>query len=243
MTNSRTQITFEEDNDDPVWSPDGTRILFNNEGEGSDAEDLWVKPADNSGPAERVLSRPGNQWPLAWLEDDLIVFASDEAGNNDLMLHSLAGDSEPKPYLQAPWDEYEFALSPDGSIAAHVSDKTGSPEVWLRDFPTPVGEWRVSSGGGVWPRWSPDGRTLYFWRRTSGVDTLFAVEVIRDQGIRVGAAEAVLALETGQGWDLHPDGDRFIVLVPNAGATESSAVSRYLVVLNWFEELRGRMGN
>jgi serine/threonine-protein kinase len=243
VTNSRTQVTFEEDNDDPVWSPDGKRILFNNEGEGSDAEDLWVKPADNSGPAELVLSRPGNQAPLAWLEDDLIVFTSDEAGNDDLVLHSLSGDSEPEPYLQAPWDEDEFTLSPDGSIAAHVSDKTGSPEVWLRDFPTPVGEWRVSSGGGVWPKWSPDGRTLYFWRRTSGVDTLFAVEVIRDQGVRVGTAKAVRALETGQGWDLHPDGDRFVVLVPNAGASESSAVSRYLVVMNWFEELRERMGN
>jgi serine/threonine-protein kinase len=243
VTNSRTQITFEEDNDDAVWSPDGKRILFDHEGEGSDAEDLWVKPADNSGPAERVLSRPGNQWPLAWLEDDLIVFASDEAGNDDLVAYSLSGGSEPEPYLQAPWDEDDFARSPDGSIAAHVSEKTGTPEVWLRDFPTPVGEWRVSFGGGVWPRWSPDGRTLYFWRRTSGVDTLFAVEVNRDQGVRVGNAEAVLALETGQGWDLHPDGDRFIVLVPNAGVTESSAVSRYLVVLNWFEELRERMGN
>jgi serine/threonine-protein kinase len=243
VTNLRTQVTFEEDNDDPVWSLDGKRILFNNEGEGSDAEDLWVKPADNSGPAELVLSRPGNQWPLAWLEGDLIVFASDEGGNDDLVMYSLSGDSEPEPYLQAPWNEDGFALSPDGSIAAHVSEKTGDAEVWLRDFPTPVGEWRVSFGGGDWPRWSPDGRTLYFWRRTSGTDTLFAVEVVRDQGVRVGAAEAVLALETGQGWDLHPDGDRFIVLVPNAVATESSAVSRYLVVLNWFEELRERMGS
>jgi serine/threonine-protein kinase len=244
VTNTQTQITFEEDNDDPVWSPDGKRILFNNEGGGSEAEDLWVKPADNSGPAERVLSRPGNQWPLAWLEDDLIVFASDEAGgNDDLLMYSLSGDDEPEPYLQAPWDEYDFAISPDGSIAAHVSEKTGSPEVWLRDFPTPVGEWRVSSGGGEWPRWSPDGKTLYFWRRTSGIDTLFAVNVTRDQGVRVGTAEPVLTLETGQGWDLHPDGDRFIVLVPNVGFSESSAASRYLVVLNWFVELEERMSN
>lgn len=243
VSNSRTQITFEEDNDDPVWSPDGKRILFDNEGESSDGEDLWVKPADNSGPAEQVLSRPGNQWPLAWLEGDLIVFASSEAGNDDLMMYSLSGDSEPEPYLQAPWGEDGFALSPDGSIAAHVSEKTGAAEVWLRDFPTPVGEWRVSFGGGDWPRWSPEGRTLYFWRESSGLDTLFAVDVIRDQGVRVGAAEAVLALETGQGWDLHPDGDRFIVLVPAARVSESSAASRYLVVLNWFEELRERMGN
>jgi Tol biopolymer transport system component len=171
------------------------------------------------------------------------VLASDETGNDDLVMYSLSGESELEPYLQAPWDEDEFALSPDGTIAAHVSEKTGSNEVWLRDFPTPVGEWRVSFGGGVWPRWSPDGRTLYYWSRASGADTLFAAEVIRDQGVQVGAAEVVLALETGQGWDLHPDGDRFIVLVPHASSTDSEAVSRYLVVLNWFEELKERMGN
>ncbi|HSG81845.1 MAG TPA: protein kinase [Gemmatimonadota bacterium] len=243
VTNTRTQITFEEDNDDPVWSPNGERILFDNEGEGSDAEDLWVKPADNSGPAQRVLSRPGNQWPLAWLDNDLIVFGSDETGNDDLVMYTLSGDSEPEPYLRAPWDENDFALSPDRSIAAHVSEKTGEPEVWLRDFPTPVGEWRVSFGGGEWPRWSPDGRTLYFWRRTSGVDTLFAASISRDQGMRVGAPQVVVAIETGEGWDLHPDGDRFIVLAPNARPPESSAASRYLVVLNWFEELKERMGN
>jgi serine/threonine-protein kinase len=248
VTNARTQITFEEDNDDPVWSPDGKRILFNNEGESGDAEDLWVKPADNSGPAELVLSRPGNQWPVAWLEGDRIVFVSDEAGNDDLLMYSLSGDSEPEPYLQAPWEEDEFALSPEGTIAAHTSSKTGDPEVWLRDFPRPEGEWRASFGGGEYPKWSPDGRTLYFWRRAPGVDTLFAAEVIRDPGMRVHDPEAVLALETGQGWDLHPDGDRFIVVVPNAGATpagaaESAAGPRYLVVLNWFEELRERMGN
>lgn len=64
----------------------------------------------------------------------------------------------------------------------------------------------------------------------------------------MGAAAAVLALDMAGGWDLHPDGDRFIVAVPEgraAGATaaESAEAPRYLVVLNWFEELKQRIGN
>ena len=44
-------------------------------------------------------------------------------------------------------------------------------------------------------------------------------------------------------WDVHPDGDRFLVVLPgqaSAGSEESD--ERYLVVLNWFEELKQRVG-
>ncbi|MBW2719979.1 MAG: PD40 domain-containing protein [Deltaproteobacteria bacterium] len=249
VTDARRQLTFEHDSDDPIWSPDGSSILFNlQDSPDVDGEDLVIKLVDNSGPMELVLTRPGAQVPRAWLADDRIVYTSDEFGTNDLFLLSLSGDSDPEPYLQAPWEEDEFALSPDGTIAAHTSTKTGgSAEVWLREFPKPQGEWRVSFGGGVWPRWSPDGRTLYFWRLGAGPDTPFAAEVIREDGVVVRDPKVVLALEIADGnwWDLHPNGKRFIVVVPGGGAAEFAGGSsaRYVVVLNWFEELRERMGN
>ncbi len=53
--------------------------------------------------------------------------------------------------------------------------------------------------------------------------------------------------ELGAGAALHPDGDRFVasILADAAPATIASAVQewRYLVVLNWFTELKERLGN
>ena len=177
------------------------------------------------------------------------MFGTREAGNADLFLHSLSGDSDPVPYLQAPWDELEFALHPGGALAAHTSDKTDNNEIWLRDFPNPEGEWRVSFGGGRWPRWSPDGTTLYFWRMVPGsaVDTLKSARIDIEPSVVVHEPQVVLTMALAEGWDLHPDGDRFVAAVPTraASATGASAVPewRYLVVLNWFEELKERMGN
>jgi len=251
VTGTTTQITFDGDNDAPLWSPDGMRLLYDVEDSGSDStvgEDLFIKPADNSSAQTRILSHPGDQRPLAWLADDRLVFVSRDQGsrNADLMVMPLADSSAVQPYLQAPWNEDEFALSPDGRLAAFVSNETETREVWLRDFPTPEGKWRVSFGGGGEPRWSPDGSTLYFWRFAPGADTLKAVRVTRTPRVSVGSAEVVLVRDVLAGWDLHPDGRRFLVVENEAAANPAQAAAgqssdRYLVVLNWYEELKQRM--
>ena len=254
VTGTNTRITFEGDNEVPVWSPDGTKILFNSLREGSDGEDLFIKAADNSAPAQSALSQPGDEDPWAWLSDDVVVFHSNlqptSTANRNLYTYQLSGGSEPTPYLQAPWSEYDFTLSPDGSVAALVSTETEVAEVWLRDYPVPEGKWQVSSGGGVAPRWSPDGGTLYYWRTMAGPDTLFSVRVDREPSVIVRQREPVLAtLLQGFGWDLHPDGERFIVTesaqsAPAAqGASATASSERYLVVYNWFQELKERVGN
>jgi serine/threonine-protein kinase len=250
VTETVTQITFDGDNDVPVWSPDGTRLLFNIEGtDSTTGEDPYIKPADNSAEALRVLTLPGNQQPVAWLPGDTIVFENDASGNSDLFILDLSGGGDPVPYLQSPWGEWDFARAPDGALAAFVSRETDVMEVWLRDFPVPEGKWRVSFGGGQEPRWSPDGRTLYFWRIVQGMspDTLFAVPITREPRVSVGQPEFVLAANmNSQGWDVHPDGKRFIVPVVSDRQSEDDtgapADNRLYVVLNWFDELQERLG-
>jgi len=86
------------------------------------------------------------------------------------------GDSvRTRPFLRAAWGEGDLVVSPDLTLAALESEETGTPgDVWIRTFPDPVGQWRVTTGGGFEPRWSPDGRKLYFWR-TGPPDTLVSV--------------------------------------------------------------------
>ena len=118
----------------------------------------------------------------------------------------------------------------------------------MRSFPVARQPTPVSSGGGRRPRWSPDGNTIYYWRPSAGADSLFAATVQREPTFAVLSTDFVLAGDyESQNWDLHPDGDRFIVtrVVP-AGQPAGGAVGveppRHLIVTNWFAELLDALG-
>jgi len=245
VSGTLTQLTFDANNDRPVWSADGKRILFGRYVEGSQTgADLYVKPADNSAPEQAILSLPGLQRPTAWLADGTITLVSGTDAAYDLFTLSPADSGKPKPYLTAPWNEFDLQVAPDGKLAAYVATETGSNEIWLRDFPVPQGKWKVSTGGGNAPRWSPDGSAIYFWRPGAPVDTLMRARVDRFPTIVVRAPEVVAMLDADgvTHWDLHPDGKRFVVAMPKAvapvsGSTGPAPVDRYLVVQGWFGEL------
>jgi Tol biopolymer transport system component len=243
VTGTNTRLTFDADNDDPVWSPDGRRIAFTRGVSGvANVEDIYVKAVDNSGNEQKVLSLPANQNPMAWRSDTL-VFRSNHAGQSDLFLMTLS-DAKPKAYLEAPWEERDIRLSPDGKLAAYTSSEAGGYDVWIREFPEPRGKWQVSSNqlSGS-PRWSRDGNYVYFWRISSVVaDTLFRARIERTPQVVVRAPEVMLVLdvEDVENWDLHPDGERAIVTIEDTrtGSGEGSAPSRYLVIQNWFTDLK-----
>ena len=247
VSGTDTRLTFDGDNDDPVWSPDGTRIAFTKSVTAT-GEDIFVKAADNSGIEQPLLSLPATQNPMAWLRGDTILFTSNQAGQPDLYLISSNGGEQPTAYLQAPWSESEARVSPDGTLAVFTSTEAGGTDVWIRDFPVARGKWQVSSNQlSSAPRWSADGNYVYFWRTSSAIsDTLLRARVERSPRVVVREPEAVLAIDVSgvENWDIHPDGKRIIVTVSDAqgvaGARGSATApaSRYLVVDNWFSELR-----
>jgi serine/threonine-protein kinase len=254
LTGTTTQITFDENNDDPTWSPDGKRIAFTKTGVTGIGGDLYVKPADNSGPEQSVLTQPGNQRPTAWLGVDTLLFQSNAANSGQFDLFSLAlkGGGKPAAFLEAPWSETDLQVSPDRKLATYVSFETGQPEVWIRDFPAGQGKWKVSGNGGRAPRWSPSGKELYYWRigtpgGSAPMDSLFRVRVDRAPSVVVRTPQLLQTLTlAGAGdedWDLHPDGMRFIAVVADSPAPPiaGSSAPRYIVVQNWFTELRTKM--
>ncbi len=243
-----TQLTFEDEGHDPVWSPDGSRIAFVSQRGGSDLDDLYVMPADGSGGAELLLTRPGLQFVENWTEDGTITFYENAAGarNRDLWTMPAEGGEEPQPFLVTEWAELGLAVSPDGQWASYQSNETGSFEVYVRAFPSGVGQRRVSTGGGTIPRWSPDGETIFFLRN-SPVDTIFAARVQLEPSFLVLETDVVYTTPRIGSFDVHPDGTHLIVEVTQpqvaAADAERAAPSKVVVVLNWFEELRERLGN
>jgi hypothetical protein len=52
-------------------------------------------------------------------------------------------------------------VSPDGRWLAYVSTASGQQEVYVREMDG-TGQWQISTRGGVGPRWSGDGRELFY---------------------------------------------------------------------------------
>jgi Tol biopolymer transport system component len=87
--------------------------------------------------------------------------------------------------------ESQGQVSPDGKWMAYSSNTTGANEVYVRPFPNgPGGVWKVSVDRGSEPRWSADGKELYYERSlTNERVTLLASAVEADGrgGLRIGA--------------------------------------------------------
>ena len=245
------RLTFEGDNLQPVWSPDGTRVAFASRRDGTAGTDLFVKTVNDDSPPQMIVTLPGFQFPTQWPSDDLVIFES--GGPSDLWMVDPSSDSAvASPYLEAEADLDDVTVSPDGGLAAYTSDESGADVVYVRSFPEARQPGIVSQGGGAMPLWSPDGNTIYYWTlgARTALKSLIAARIERGPPFVVISRDTVLAGSyLALSSDLHPDGDRLIIAQDmaapgaNAAADDAPEPERFLVVVNWFEELRARMGN
>jgi serine/threonine-protein kinase len=246
VTGTYTQLTFDGDNDEPAWSPDGKQVAFDHV-VAPTGEDLFVKPADNSGAERRLTKTNSGEISLQqWIDDRTLLFTSQVSGRAfDIYTIGIDSGAAPVPYLQTPFAETAPRLSSDHKFLAFLSNETGGNQLWMRDFPVPQGKWNLSRGDANAPRWSPDGNAVYFWRTGAPLDTLFRVRITRTPSVAVGAPEVVATLDVDgvANWDLHPDGRRFVAAVASpvgaaAGAAAPKGATRHLVLQNWFGELK-----
>jgi hypothetical protein len=133
-------------------------------------------------------------------------------------------------------DEYGSSVSPDGRWIAYQSDESSRPEVYVRDLAGSGARWQVSTGGGEEPRWSRDGKELFYREDTR----LLAVPVETRGRFEAGAPKVVvegifnLRSDTGVSYDVAPSGRRFLMVRPAVDRDRPVAVR---VVLNWRDEL------
>jgi len=240
-------LTSEGVNTAPIWSPDGTRIVFASARDGSEGVDLFVKDVNEDSPPEHLLRLSGYQAPLDWPSDDEIVFLT---GGPDLRVVNLSGDSAVvREYLSSEDELRDMQVSPSGDLAAYDEFEEGGatpPNVFIRSYPDIGAREMVSTATGFRPRWSPDGRTIYYWTVAGPVRILMAAHVERGPPFVVTSTDSLLSgTYNPSDWDLHPAGDRFVI-TENLGLEEQTdenvAPERFLVVVNWFEELRAALG-
>jgi Tol biopolymer transport system component len=159
-----TRFTFDASVDGyPVWSPDGARVAFESRRKGS--YDIWVRPSSGAGTEELLLETPNNEWPNDWSKDGrfLLYYQDSQKTGADLWALPLTGsDRKPLVVANTPFEESKGQFSPDGHWVAYETNESGNFEIAVQAFPEAKGKWQVSTGGGVQPRWRPDGRELYF---------------------------------------------------------------------------------
>jgi eukaryotic-like serine/threonine-protein kinase len=151
---------------------------------------------------------------------------------------------EPKAFVNSAFSELEPAFSPDGRWLAYQSNESGNYEVYVRPFPGPGGKWQISTSGGNYPKWSRNGKELFY----RIVDSKIMALTYSASGDSFHAEKPQLwspgqFTERGLGspnFDLHPDGKRFAVLKA-PGTEQAAAVNKVSFIFNFFDELRRKL--
>ena len=74
----------------------------------------------------------------------------------------MNGEKKPFQYHNTEFDESDAVLSPNGRWLAYSSNASKRMEICVGTFPTPERIWQISVNGGSLPRWSRDGKELYY---------------------------------------------------------------------------------
>jgi serine/threonine-protein kinase len=191
---------------------------------------FWWQAADGGTPVQAAVPLH-NPW-LADLSPDGRTIVFNAIYDGTFNLETLALDSthaEHDVAASPAATEGSGRFAPDGRSIAYLSDESGRPEIYLRNFPDVSTRTQVSTAGGVRPVWSRDGRALYYWEPATR--RLIAATLARDPALRVLSREPLFGGRYDPEFDVAPDGRFLVIESESAGPT-------LVVVPSWRTELR-----
>jgi eukaryotic-like serine/threonine-protein kinase len=252
------RLTFDPsvDKGAPVWSPDGSQVLFDIAPGGKTPAGIYRKSSSGTG-AEELLAQPKESgaflWPTDWSRDGRFILCVQgeiiNRNSGEIWVFPASGDHKPRVFIRAPAAAYDGQFSHDGHWVAYVSKESGREEVYVVPFDgnqvastPPLGQvaitkrWQVSANGGAFPRWRRDGKEL-FYVAPGGEFTVTRVEA---KGKEFSVSEALPLFRESPSavaspYDVSPDGQRFVV----NGFGERGTLPLTLVV-DWKELLKNK---
>jgi eukaryotic-like serine/threonine-protein kinase len=209
---SDTRLTFDASrhNSMPIWSPDGTRIVYASLQKGKWA--LYQTLSGGSG-MEEILCCESDVpiSPMSWSPDGkrIAYGVKDLKNNGDIWVYSFDGDKKPMPLIATPFNETHAQISPDGKWIAYTSNlKDNRNEIYVQPFPSGNGRYQISNNGGDWPRWRGDVKEILY--HSIGQPNAPEVNVgpIPFQGILFSVPVSV------KGDALEPEAPRSLIIFP-----------------------------
>jgi serine/threonine-protein kinase len=246
------RLTSGGNNRFPTWSNDGRRVAFQSDRGGNRA--VYWQPADGSGTAE-PLTKPAageSHTPESWHPTaDVLLYSITKGSDTSLSTLSLP-DRKATPFGAVHSSNPPGAVfSPDGRWLAYASTQRGGTTIYVQPFPATAGTAHqlIARGSDVphHPRWSPDGKVLFYDPRPAGFES---VTVTTEPDFRFGnpvIEKHVLTLgppTSRTSYDVVLRGQfagKFVGLAQAGPAGAATATPQIQVVLNWFEELKARV--
>jgi Tol biopolymer transport system component len=231
------EATGVQDNQHPIFSPDGTKVVYSSLRDG--VSGLYIRAVDGSGGEERVHSSGRTIVPMSWSPDGRFIVFWENTGFEWVL--PLAGDRTPVRLIAGDNGQSSHSqISPDGKWVAY----NAGGNIWVRGFPDGAKAVQVSSETGLFPRWRGDGREIYYTSAASFGLIMAAAVTPTPDSIEVAKPQPLFDTEYinfGHPSNYHtfavsPDGQRFLIPRPEPDTLvvlDREGRSRTLDTDNW----------
>jgi eukaryotic-like serine/threonine-protein kinase len=197
----------------PVWSPDGSRIVFTSNRGGT--FDLYQKAANGGGNEELFYKSGEGKGPNDWSPDGKYLVYYSIGQPTHLRLLAVNGPPErpATPVVDNQFSSITGRFSPDGRWILYGSNESGKTEVSVRPFDSATGAIGnavvITADGGRYPLWRGDGKEIYYM---NGDGMVMAMEVTPGKTFGKGPPKPLFQAPAGVlFWDVAPDGQRFLM--------------------------------
>ena len=225
-------------NDRPEWSADGRRVAYRT-GLGG----YWWQSADGTDKPQLLFAEPGARSvgsvaEIALVPDGkrIIVRIPHLGTGMDLMVSTIGDSASTKSFIATRFNEYMPTVSRDGKWVAYISAEAGPLDVYVRSLDGPATRIPVSTGGGMEPRWAPDGKHIYYRANRMMVAATVATTPTFTVTARDTLFADVYATDPFHtNYDIAADGKHFVMLQPVDNNQQA------IVILNFAKEVRAKM--